>query len=118
YDEPGGLLRGLGGFVEGVGSDAFAVDNAGLLSTPGYVLLNADLHYDPPAGSALVSRVRLYVDVQNLLGQRYIASSTNITDSLNPVTGVQNGAGVLAAATGSIYAGAPRSVFGGVRVRF
>lgn len=122
YDVPqdasGGALRGLGGFVEGTGSDAYGLDNAGLLSAPGYVVVNADLHYDPPAEFGIVSRVRFYVDVQNLLDQRYVASASNITDTLSAATGAQNGAEALAAATGSIYAGAPRSVFGGVRVKF
>lgn len=117
YDQPGGLLQGVGGFVEGVGSDAYELDNANLLKSPGYIVLNADLHYDPPAELGLISRVRFYVDVQNLLDQRYVASASNITDTLT-LAGAQNGAGVLATATGSIYAGAPRSVFGGVRVKF
>ncbi len=118
YDQPSGRLRGVGGFVEGVGSDAYQLDNANLIKTPGYIVLNADLHYTPPAEFGLISRLRFYVDVQNLLDQRYVASASNITDTLNAATGAQNGAGVLANATGSIYAGAPRSVFGGVRVKF
>ncbi len=118
YDQPTGRLRGLGGFVEGAGRDAYALDNANLASAPGYVLLNADLHYDPPADLGLMSRLRFYVEVQNLLDQRYIASANTITDTLNPTTGAPNGAAALDAATGSIYAGAPRSVFGGVRVKF
>jgi iron complex outermembrane receptor protein len=58
------------------------------------------------------------VDVQNLLDQRYIASASNITDSLNAATKLENPPGVLAGSTGSVYAGAPISVFGGVRVKF
>ena len=103
--------------MEGGGSDAYQLDNANLLKSPGYIILNADLHYDPPAELGLISRVRFYIDIQNLLDQRYVASASNITDPLTPA-GAQNGAGVLATATGSIYAGAPRSVFGGVRVKF
>ena len=118
YDQPAGLFRGLGGFVEGTGRDAYPLDNANFARAPGYVLLNADLHYDPPSEFGLISRVRFYIDVQNLLDQRYIASANNITDTLNPATGSQNGASVLANSTGSIYAGTPRSVFGGVRVKF
>ena len=118
YDQPGGVLQGVGGFLEGVGGDAYQLDNANLLKSPGYIVVNADLHYDPPAELGLISRMRFYLDVQNLLDQRYVASASNITDTLNTTTRAQNGAGVLAAATGSIYAGAPRSVFGGVRVKF
>ena len=118
YDQPGGPLRGIGGFVEGVGSDAYQLDNANLIKAPGYLLVNLDLHYAPPVEFGLVSRLRLYLDIQNLLDQRYVASASNLTDSLDAATGAQNGASVLANATGSIYAGAPRSVFGGVRVKF
>jgi iron complex outermembrane receptor protein len=93
------------------------LDNANLISAPGYVIMNAGLHWDPPAELGSISRVRFYVEVQNLLNQRYVGSANNISDTL-AATGAQNGAGVLANATGSIYAGPPRSVFGGVRVKF
>ncbi len=117
YDQPGGALRGLGGFVEGVGSDAYGLDNAGLISAPGWVIVNADLHWQPPPELGLISRVRFYVNVQNVLDQRYVASASNITDTLNAAGG-QNGRAVLNTATGSIYAGSPRAVYGGVRVKF
>ena len=57
------------------------------------------------------------MEVQNLLDQTYVGTASNITDSLN-TAGVQNGAGSVANTSGSIYAGTPRSVFGGVRVKF
>ncbi len=118
YDQPDGPLQGLGGFIEATGRDAYRLDNANLISAPGYVLLNLDVHYDPPAALGLISRARFYIDVQNLLDQRYIASASNITDSLNTATKVENPAAVLANSTGSVYAGQPLSVFGGVRVKF
>lgn len=118
YNQPTGALRGLGGFVEATGRDAYPLDNANLIQAPGYVLMNVDLHYDPPPELGLISRVRFYIAVQNLLDQRYIGSASNITNSLNAATGAQNPLSVLESATGSIYAGAPRSVFGGVRVKF
>jgi iron complex outermembrane receptor protein len=118
YDQPNGAFKGLGGFIEATGRDAYQLDNANLIAAKGYVLMNLDVHYDPPAELGLISKVRFYVDVQNLLDQRYIASASNITDTLNAATKGQNPAGVLANSTGSIYAGAPISVFGGVRVKF
>ena len=117
YDQPTGMLQGAGGFLEAVGRDGYFLDNANLLKTPGYLLLNAELHYDPPPGRGQLSRLRLYLDVQNLLDQTYIGTASNITDSLN-AAGAQNGASVLLNSTGSIYAGTPRTVFGGVRVKF
>jgi iron complex outermembrane receptor protein len=118
YDQPDGALRGAGGFIEATGRDAYQLDNANLIQASGYLLLNLDVHYDPPAELGLISRARFYIDVQNLLDQRYIASASNITDSLNTATKAENPAGVLANSTGSIYAGQPISVFGGVRVKF
>ena len=117
YDQPNGRLEGLGGFVEAVARDAYNLDNANLLKAPGYVLLNGELHYDPPPRMGVLSRTRFYVEVQNLLNQTYIGAASNLTDSLG-ASGAQNGAAALANVTGSIYAGTPRSVFGGVRVKF
>jgi iron complex outermembrane receptor protein len=117
YDQPSGALQGVGGFIEAVARDGYYLDNANLLKAPGYVLLNGELHYDPPPGPGAISRLRFYVDVQNLLDQTYVGTASNITDSLNGA-GVENGAATLANTTGSIYAGTPRSVFGGVRVKF
>ena len=38
--------------------DGYDLDNANLLKAPGYVLLNAELHYDPPEGLGALSRAR------------------------------------------------------------
>ncbi len=118
YDQPDGAFKGLGGFVEATGRDAYQLDNANLIKASGYVLMNLNVHYDPPAEMGLISRMRFYIDVQNLLDQRYIASASNVTDSLIAATKAQSSVSVLANATGSVYAGAPISVFGGVRMKF
>jgi iron complex outermembrane receptor protein len=117
YDQPSGVLQGVGGFIEGVGRAAYYLDNANLIKAPGYMLLNAELHYDPPSGPGVLSRMRFYVEVQNLLDQTYVGTASNITDSLN-ANGTEASAATLSNTTGSIYAGTPRSVFGGVRVKF
>jgi iron complex outermembrane recepter protein len=77
------------------------------------VSLNA--HYQPAAGWA--RRLHIFVDVRNVTDEVYVASASNLTNTLNPATGQQNPASVLAA-TGGIYAGAPRAVVAGARVRF
>ena len=66
----------------------------------------------------MISRAHFFLSLQNLLDRRYVGSAGNITDSLNTLTGAQNGAAARSNATGSIYAGAPRSVVGGLRVKF
>ena len=117
YDQPTGALRGLGAFVEVNWRDNYLLDNANLLNASGYTLLNLSTHYDPPAGHGALSRLRFYFDLQNLANKTYVASASNITDSLS-ATGQQNGPAVLLHATGIVYAGTPRASYGGVRVRF
>lgn len=118
YDQPSGKLRGLGGFVETNWRDNYQLDNANLLKAPGYTLWNLDLHYDPPANHGRLSQLSFYFDVQNLTNKTYVASASNLSDSLNSSTGVQNGAATLMTSTGSVYAGTPRASYGGVRMRF
>jgi iron complex outermembrane recepter protein len=118
YDQPTGRLRGLGGFVETTWRDNYQLDNANLLKAPGYTLWNLDLHYDPPASHGRLSQLSFYFEIQNLANKTYVASATNITDSLNSSTGVENSAAVLINSTGSVYAGVPRASYGGVRMRF
>lgn len=117
YDQPDGPLEGLGGYVEVTWRSGEWLDNANRLRAPGYQLVNLELHYDPPKRFGWVHRLHTYVEVQNLANQTYVAGATNVADVLQ-ANGQQAGAAVLATRTGSIYAGSPRAVFGGVRVHF
>jgi iron complex outermembrane receptor protein len=120
YDHPEGLLAGLGGFVEVNFRDEFFIDNANLLKVPSYELVNLNLHYDPArAGTdTYFPGLSLFLEVQNLLNQTYVASANNVANSISAATGLQNGAATVAAAGGSIYAGSPRAYIGGMRLRF
>jgi len=118
YDQPTGVLEGLGAFVEWNYRESFLLDNANLLKAPGTTLVNLNLHYNAPAGRGLLSRVTWFASVQNLFDRTYVGSASNITNSINATTGAQNGADVLANSTGSIYAGSKRLIYGGVRVHF
>ncbi|MES3094000.1 TonB-dependent receptor family protein [Sphingomonas aerolata] len=118
YDQPGGAVAGLGGFVELTHRDRYAIDNGNLLSVAGYTLANLNLHYDPPKGEGVWSRLRLFASVQNLFDTTYVGSASVIANSLNAATGQQNPEAVLRTATGSIYAGVPRTVYAGVKARF
>ena len=53
-----------------------------------------------------------YFEVRNVLDETYIASANNITDTVTSTPAT------LANAWGSIYAGAPRTYYGGMKVRF
>ncbi|MGE0828365.1 MAG: TonB-dependent receptor family protein [Hyphomonadaceae bacterium] len=116
YDQQGGAFAGLGGFLEATFRDDAYVDNANLLKAPGYTLINLNLHYDPPAGP--LARARFFVAVQNVADETYVSSASNIANSISAVDGAANGSAALRTATGAVYAGAPRTLLGGVRVRF
>ncbi len=118
YDQPSGLLQGLGGFVEVTYREGYPIDNANLLSVPAYTLANVNLHYDPPGGAGNVSsRISLFASIQNLFDRTYVGSASIIANSI-AATGIQNGAAVLRTTTGSIYAGQPRTVYAGIKTRF
>lgn len=118
YDVPTGPLRGLGAYAEYILEDDFFVDNANLVKAPGYGLVNLNVHYSRPVAFGPLRDVNAYVEVRNVAGTTYVASANNLTDSLNATTGRPTGAATLSALAGSIYAGTPRALFGGVRLRF
>jgi iron complex outermembrane receptor protein len=118
YDQPNGVLEGLGGFAELNYRESFFLDNADLLKAPGYTLVNLNLHYNAPAGEGWRSHVTLFASVQNLFDHTFVGSAQNISDSINSSTGAENDASVLANSTGSIYAGTRRLIYGGLRARF
>jgi iron complex outermembrane recepter protein len=117
YDEPAGPWQGVGGFVELVSKDAFFMENANLLKAPGYQLVNLNLHYNKDIGHDYVKRMTLFFEVKNVFEKAYVASANNITDSISPITGLENPGSVLATTgTGSIYAGAPRTFIAGLKL--
>ncbi|MDQ0446489.1 TonB-dependent receptor family protein [Methylobacterium aerolatum] len=118
YDVPTGPLAGLGAFVETVVQDDFFIDNANLLKAPGYAVVNANVHYDTALTGGYAKRLNLYVEVRNLFDTTYIASAQNLANSISATTGRQNGTASLFTTTGSIYAGAPRTFVGGMRLAF
>ena len=122
YEQTTGPWAGLGAFVEAVYQSDFYLDNANLLKAPGFTVVNLNLHYDRvlPGGAAVgfAKRLSLYVEVRNVFDRVYTNAAQNLADSISGTTGLQNGAGVLAATTGSIFAGAPRNVVGGMKLAF
>jgi iron complex outermembrane receptor protein len=113
YDQPAGALQGLGAYIELNYRDDFYLDNANVLSVPGYELVNLNLHYNPDPGQGAWSRVTVYVAVQNLFDRTYIGSASNLADR----TATPDIA-TLATTTGTIYAGTPRLYYAGLRLRF
>jgi len=118
YEQVGGPLSGVGGFVEVVAQDGFFIDNANSLKAPGYAIVNANLHYvtDLPGGYA--KRLNLYVEGRNLFDRTYASSVQNVANGLSTTTGLPTTAAALANVTSLVYAGAPRSIVAGMKLSF
>jgi iron complex outermembrane recepter protein len=117
YQQPDGPLRGLGGYVETIFRGAAFLDNANLVQTPSYALVNLAVNYDPGITAGPFSAMHVYFAVENLFNKTYVASASDVTDTINAL-GQQNGAASVASSTGSIYAGSPRAFYGGVKLHF
>jgi iron complex outermembrane receptor protein len=111
YDQPTGPLAGLGAFVEYNWRGGFFMDNANLAEAPAYHLVNLNLHYDPEIAFGIVKGFNLFLEIENLFDKAYVASANNISDSPTATAATLYNAG------GSIYAGAPRTVVGGLRIK-
>lgn len=118
YDQADGPLAGLGAYAEFNVRSAWFLDNANILKVPGYTAVNIGAHYNVPEGRGALSGLRFYVSVQNVANRTYVGSASNVADTLNASTGLQNGLTTLQASTGTIYAASPRTVVGGVQVKF
>ena len=117
YEQATGPLAGLGGYVETVFQDDLFIDNANLLKAPGYAIVNLNVHYTTEL-VGYAKRLNLFFEARNVFDKTYIASAQNLANSISATTGLQNGAGVLANTTGSVFAGAPRNFVGGMRLSF
>ncbi|MFA5949472.1 MAG: TonB-dependent receptor [Hyphomicrobium sp.] len=117
YDEPAGPFKGLGAFVEYQWRDAFYMDNGNILEAPAAETVNLNVHYNREIDMGPFRSLSTYFEVRNVFDETYIASANNIANSLD-ATGAQNGASVLETTSGTIYAGAPRTYYGGLKLKF
>ena len=113
YDTPLGLYKGVGAYVEYQWHDGFYMENANLLWAPGYETVDVNVHYERTLNWGPIKSFLAYFEVRNVLDEVYIASANNIADrnGSTAATLAQTG-------TSSIYAGAPRTYYGGMKVRF
>ncbi len=112
YDVPDGPLKGVGTFAEYEWHDGFFMENANLLTAPGYELVNVNVHYNKDFSSGPIKSLLAYFEIRNLFDETYISAANNISDKTDST------AASLADVSGSIYAGAPRTYYGGMKVRF
>jgi iron complex outermembrane receptor protein len=116
YDVPYGDLKGLGAFVEYVLKSSYTLDASNLSSSPGYGLVNLNVHYQRDIENFYLRSVELYLSVNNLFDRRYMAATFIMPNTLT--AGVETPAAILANTAGGVYAGQPRAVIGGVKLRF
>ena len=118
YDHPLGPWKGLGGFVEFQWKDAYFIDNANLVKAPAYDIVNLNVHYVTELAGDYFKGLTVFAEIRNVFDKTYVASTNNVADSISALNGLQNPAGTVAAAGGSIYAGAPRTFIAGLRLAF
>ncbi len=112
YDVPNGTYKGIGAYAEYQWHDGFYMENANLLRAPGYDTVDVNVHYEKTVSWGPVRSFMAYFEIRNLLDETYIASANNITDKVGSTPDS------LADAPNSIYAGAPRTYYAGMKVRF
>ena len=81
-------------------------------SAPGYDIVNVNVHYSTDLGGGPLRSLMAYSEIRNVFDETYISSANNITDRVGSTPAT------LAAVSGSIYSGAPRSYFAGFKMRF
>lgn len=113
YDVPNGPWKGVGSYIEYEWHDSFFMENANLLKAPGYELVNVNVHYNKELYGGPIKSLTAYFEIQNVFDETYIAAANNITDKIGST------AATLADTGGaSIYSGAPRTYYGGMKLRF
>ena len=112
YDQPSGMFEGVGAFVEYQMQDGFFMENANLLVAPGYDIVNVNVHYNTGLGGGPLRALMAYAEIRNVFDETYISSANTITDRVGATPAT------LAAISGSIYSGAPRSYFAGFKMSF
>ena len=78
----------------------------------GLRIVNVNVHYNADIPGAPWRSLMAYFEVRNLFDTTYISAANNITDTATATPAS------LAAVSGTIYTGAPRSYFGGFKMKF
>ncbi|MEF3365283.1 TonB-dependent receptor [Methylocystis sp. 9N] len=116
YDVPHGDFKGVGAFVEYVFKSQYTLDASNLSSVPGYGLVNANVHYNRDVENFYFRNIELYLSVNNIFDRRYMASTFILPNTLT--AGIETPAAILFNTGGGVYAGQPRAVIGGVKLKF
>jgi iron complex outermembrane recepter protein len=84
------------------------MENANVLKAPGYDIVNLNVHYRKELNWGPVKSLLAYFQIENVFDETYISAANNITDKATDPANT----------TGSIYAGAPRTYYGGMKLGF
>lgn len=117
YEQETGPLKGLEAYVEYYHQSSFFMDNANLLSAPGYQLVNINVHWTKDIDQSVLKSFSTFAEIRNIFNTTYVSSANNIADTLIAAN-TQAPAATLASTAGSIYAGTPRTVIAGMKVKF
>jgi iron complex outermembrane receptor protein len=112
YEVPNGTFKGVGTFAEYEWHDSFFMENANLLEAPGYDLVNINVHYNKDFSSGPIKSLLAYFEIKNVFDDAYISAANNISDKTDST------AAKLSETSGSIYAGTPRTYYGGMKLKF
>ncbi|QGM97508.1 TonB-dependent receptor family protein [Methylocystis parvus] len=119
YDQPTGDFAGLGAYAEYVFKAGYTIDNANFTSLPGYGLVNLNVHYNRDISDFYFKNIEMYLNLNNVFDRTYIAGSFVMANTLVTGTAIQTPTVLLSTAQGAgILAGQPRSLVGGVKLRF
>jgi iron complex outermembrane recepter protein len=119
YDQPVGLFRGLGAYVEYVYKSSYTIDNANFTTVPSYGLVNLNLHYAHDVYDSYLKNFEVYFNVSNLFDGNYVARAGTMTNQLIAGTVIQANAPLLATQLGAgIVPGQPRSFSAGLKLKF
>lgn len=112
YDQASGALTGFGGFLEFNWVDDYFINNANTLQASGFNIFNLNLHYNRELRGHYIRGISAFFEVQNLFDDTYITSATVVPTlaagaSLSELSNQR-----------AFFVGAPRSFFGGMRLKF
>jgi iron complex outermembrane receptor protein len=88
------------------------LNNSNTLKLPSFVTLNLNLHYGTEFKGNFFKGVEAYFDAHNLTDKRYSDSGVVVSDSPTDT------AASLFTNKFAYFAAAPRSFFGGIRLKF
>jgi len=118
YEQPYGVFKGLGGYVEYTFKSDYPMDNGNLVWAPGYGVVNTGLHYTRDIENSFVKKVTVYFDVKNVFDRTYFSTNAGITDALvNAQLPLQQNAAQLNNSI-SVIPGNPRAFYAGLKVKF